>query len=216
MNIQVQPTKRPRGRPQVRCDEETKLVIIEAANEQFVKTGFASANITVIAQNAGVSTKTLYRLFPAKADLFAEVIENKIGTFLIGLDEKSLAGLELRPGLERLLVFYGRLTLSLDTIAITKLVIGESDRFPEIAAVFYQQAIVRTSKVMERWLAAQRDRKTIDLEDVAAATGMLRGMMTMEPQRAVMLGQMNGMSDEEIVSRARTVCKLFLDGCATS
>lgn len=214
MEMQLKPTKRPRGRPQVRSDDETRSVLIDAANEQFKKAGYASTNINSIAQMAGVSTKTLYRLFPTKGDLFSEVVERRIGSFLIGVDEHSLEGLELRDGLERLLIAYGRLTLSLDTIAITRLVISESERFPELATVFFQKAITRTSRAMERWLSAQRDKKAIALDDVAIATGMLRGMMTMEPQRAVMLGQLGEISDDEIVSRARRCCELFLNGCA--
>lgn len=208
--------KRGRGRPQVRCDEDTKAVIIAAANDQFKNTGYASASISTIAQTAGVSTKTLYRLFPAKADLFSELIAAKISRYFLGLDEKNLASLGVHDGLERLLLAYGRLTLSTDTIAITRLVLGESDRFPEIAKVFYEQAITRTSIAMENWLSMQSERGLITLPDPAMATGMLRGMMVMEPQRAVMLGQMVDISDERIVERSRICASLFLHGCMTT
>ena len=214
METHLQATRRPRGRPRIRSDEETKSIILDAANETFKEAGFALANIAAIARAAGVSTKTLYRLFPAKDDLFSEMVERKIELFLTGIDERSLEGVGLREGLERLLIAYGRLTLSLDTIAIVRLVISESARFPELAAVFFQKAIVRTSRAMETWLSAQCARQTIALDDVSLATGMLRGMMTMEPQRAVMLGQRDTISDDEIVARARACCRLFLDGCA--
>ncbi|WP_341487354.1 TetR/AcrR family transcriptional regulator [Pararhizobium sp. A13] len=208
--------KRGRGRPQVRCDEETKAVIIEAANDQFKKAGYATASISTIAQTAGVSTKTLYRLFPAKADLFSELISTKISEYFLGLDENSLASLAVRDGLERLLLAYGRLTLSSDTIAITRLVLSESDRFPEIAKVFYEQAITRTSVAMEKWLSLQAERGLIALPDPAMATGMLRGMMVMEPQRAVMLGQLVDIPDERIVERSHICASLFLLGCMTA
>ncbi|MEY9626243.1 TetR/AcrR family transcriptional regulator [Sinorhizobium fredii] len=206
--------KRPRGRPQVRCDDDTRGVILEAANEEFKKAGYASTNISTIAQTAGVSTKTLYRLFPTKADLFSDVISTKISGYLLSLDEDSLAALPLRQGLERLLIAYGRLTLSAETIVMTRLVLSESDRFPEIASVFYEQAIRRTSKAMEGWLARQAKLNALRLEDVSMATGMLRGMMAMEPQRAAMLGQIGEISDDQIVARAQTCVNLFLDGCS--
>jgi AcrR family transcriptional regulator len=207
--------KRGRGRPQVRCDDDTKAIIIQAANDQFKKAGYALASISTIAQTAGISTKTLYRLFPAKADLFSELISAKIGQYFLGLDENSLRDMGVREGLERLLLAYGRLTLSTDTIAITRLVLSESDRFPEIARVFYEQAITRTSVAMEKWLSLQSERGLITLQDPAMATGMLRGMMVMEPQRAVMLGQLSGVSDERIVERSRICASLFLNGCMT-
>ena len=194
--------KRCRGRPRVRSDEETRQLILEAANQQFVKAGYASANISVIAQTAGISTKTLYRLFPTKADLFSDVISKTINDYMLASDFEQLAKLPLRESLEKLLIAYGRLTLSHETIIMTRLVLGESERFPEIATAFYVRAIQKTSKTMQDWLQTRIASQEIEVQDVHAATGMLRGMMVMEPQRAVMLGQVEDIADGEIVARA--------------
>lgn len=204
---------RSRGRPQVRCDDDTKSVIIEAANDQFRERGYAAASISVIAQNAGVSTKTLYRLFPAKADLFSSVISEKIGRFFLALDQGTLATMGLREGLERILTAYGMLTLSDETVRMTRLVVGESDRFPEMATAFYERAIIPTNRVMEDWLRRQCERGLIELEDPHEACGMLRGMMIMEPQRAATLGQKPAPRIEEIRARATMCAGLFLKGC---
>ncbi|MBB3541774.1 MULTISPECIES: TetR/AcrR family transcriptional regulator [unclassified Rhizobium] len=206
--------RKPRGRPQMRCDEDTRSVIIEAASRQFHENGFATASIAAIAQEAGVSTKTLYRLFPTKADLFSDLISDRIGRFLLALDPTTLAAADLRQGLERMLMAYGMLTLSEDTITMIRLVIGESDRFPEIANSFYERAVVRTNTLMEGWLRRQIERGAIALEDPHAACGMLRGMMTMEPQRATMLRQRPAPGIEEIANRAKMCADLFLNGAA--
>ncbi|MBZ9656255.1 TetR/AcrR family transcriptional regulator [Phyllobacterium lublinensis] len=206
--------KRPRGRPQVRCDDDTKSLIIEAANAQFHTSGYAAASISTIAQNAGVSTKTLYRLFPNKADLFACMLTDRIDSFFLAINPDAYKDEGLREGLERILTAYGALTLSEDTIDIIRLVIGESDRFPELAASFYERAIVKTNTVMEAWLREQVARGRITLEDPHAASGMLRGMMVMEPQRAAMLRQEAAPQGEEIVARAKMCADLFLKGCA--
>ncbi|MBB3317351.1 AcrR family transcriptional regulator [Rhizobium sp. BK181] len=206
--------RKQRGRPQMRCDEDTRSVIIEAASRQFHENGFATASIAAIAQEAGVSTKTLYRLFPTKADLFSDLISDRIGRFLLALDPTTLAAADLRQGLERMLMAYGMLTLSEDTITMIRLVIGESDRFPEIANSFYERAVVRTNTLMEGWLRRQIERGAIALEDPHAACGMLRGMMTMEPQRATMLRQRPAPGIEEIANRAKMCADLFLNGAA--
>ena len=67
---------------------------------------------------------------------------------------------------------------------------------------------------MEEWLRRQCARGVIALEDPREATGMLRGMMIMEPQRAVMLGGRNAPSSAEIAARAKRCAGLFLGGCA--
>ncbi|MGO8655055.1 TetR/AcrR family transcriptional regulator, partial [Rhizobium ruizarguesonis] len=110
--------RRPRGRPQIRCDDDTRSLIVEAADTQFHENGYAAASIATIAQEAGVSTKTLYRLFPTKADLFASVVSERISRFLLALDPPMLAAADLREGLERMLMAYGMLTLSEDTVTI--------------------------------------------------------------------------------------------------
>lgn len=204
--------KRCRGRPQVRSDEETKDLILDAASDQFQKAGYASASISTIAQTAGVSTKTLYRLFPAKADLFSDVISKKTNDYILALDSEGLANTPLQESLEKLLISYGRLTLSHETITMTRLILSESDRFPEIATVFYERAVNKTSRAIENWLRRRMASGEIFLDDPATAVGMLRGMMAMEPQRAMMLGHLTSISNENIAERAKACARLFLDG----
>jgi AcrR family transcriptional regulator len=47
--------------------------ILDAARVQLGTGGFRAAQMAVLAQKAGIATGTLYRYFPAKAQLFAEV-----------------------------------------------------------------------------------------------------------------------------------------------
>src|SRR5689334_2361160 len=68
---------RSRGRPQVRCDEETRAVIVDAARKKFAGAGFAGTSMDSVARAAGVSTKTLYRLFPNKVDLFEGMVTER-------------------------------------------------------------------------------------------------------------------------------------------
>jgi AcrR family transcriptional regulator len=207
-------TRRPRGRPQVRCDEETRGLLIEAARQEFQAQGYAGTCMNDVAQRAGVSTKTVYRLIPNKADLLRRVIADTIGLFMLNIDAEPLEALPMSEALERILVAYGTLTLSDEVIAMNRLIIRECDQFPEIAAAFYEAAIKRTTDAMAGWLRRQCERGLIKLEDPQAVAGMLRGMMIMEPQRAVMLGQRIAPDHDEIVARAKQCARLFLKGCA--
>jgi AcrR family transcriptional regulator len=205
--------RRPRGRPQTRPDDATRKLIIEAAALEFQAKGYAPTSMGTVAQRAGLSTKTLYRLIPTKADLFKAVISDRIGRFMLAIDPEAVDALDPAHGLEHILIAYGTLTLDEGTIAIIRLVIGEYERFPEIGATFYEIAIRRTGEAIADWLRRQCMRGLITLEDPNTASGMLRGMMTMEPQRAVMLGEGSAPNAEEIAARAKTCARLFLDGC---
>ncbi|MFK4771385.1 MULTISPECIES: TetR/AcrR family transcriptional regulator [Rhizobium] len=209
------PIKRPRGRPQVRCDEDTRSVIIDVACRAFRADGYEATSINAIAQEAGVSTKTFYRLFPAKTDLFSAVVTTRIDDFLLKLDVDVLEKLGLEEALIRILFAYGSLTLSERTVRLMRLVVSESDRFPDLAAAFYEKAIVRTNDFMEAWLRGRVEDGGLALEDIHAACGMLRGMMIMEPQRASLLNQAPLLQPKEIEDRARLCASIFLRGAAT-
>jgi len=205
--------RRTRGRPPIRSDEATRRLLIEAAAEEFQANGYAGTCMAAVAQRAGVSTKTVYRLIPNKADLLTRVVSDRIGQFVLEIEPDALDTLPLPEALERMLLAYGTLTLSERTIAMHRLVIRECDQFPEVAAAFYEAAIRRANDAMARWLRRQRERGLIALEDPQAAAGMLRGMMSMDPQRAVMLGQRAAPDQEEIAERAKQCARLFLGGC---
>jgi len=204
---------RGRGRPQARGDEETHGLIIRAARQEFLTHGYANTGMVAVAQKAGISTKTLYRLVPDKAELFKSVVSERIGRFMLEIDEPVAGPHDLSAALERILVAYASLTLGEEVIAINRLVLGEGQRFPEIAQFFYEAAILRAGKGIADWFARQNKRGLLEIDDPVATAGMLRGMMIMEPQRATMLRQRKPPSSKEITARAKVCARLFLQGC---
>ena len=105
--------------------------------------------------------------------------------------------------------------MSPETVSMQKLVLAESERFPELAATFHASGIGRAHELLSDHLRAQRDRGLLALADPDMAAGMLRGMMV-EPQRAMLMGQAPFPTAGEIAARARACVALFLNGCQTS
>ena len=215
LNHETESARRPRGRPQVRSDGETRALIVEAAATEFQTKGFAGACIADVAQRAGVSTKTLYRLVPNKVDLFESFVVDRIGRAVLEIEFEIGPNPDARQVIERMLIGFGELTLEPGIIAINRVVIGESGNFPELGRTFYAKAIMRTSQAMERALLKLCALGVIALEDPAEATSMLRGMMVMDPQRAVMLGEAEAPDHDAIHARARRCARLFVEGCGT-
>src|SRR5215831_4234124 len=114
--------RRPRGRPPMRCEEDTRCLLLEAAAAEFETKGYAATSMAEVAQRAGVSTKTVYRLIPTKADLLARVVSDRIGQFMLEVDPDVIDVLPISEALERILIAYGTLTLGERTIALTRLV----------------------------------------------------------------------------------------------
>jgi AcrR family transcriptional regulator len=55
--------------------ERTRERIVQAAIDQLADGGYASAGVAAVARRAGVATGSVYRHFPSKAELFAEVAQ---------------------------------------------------------------------------------------------------------------------------------------------
>src|SRR5437762_2815104 len=65
---------RPTERTEARR-AETRERIVSAALDQLAEGGYASASVQAVASRAGVATGSVYRYFPSKSDLFAEVFK---------------------------------------------------------------------------------------------------------------------------------------------
>jgi AcrR family transcriptional regulator len=210
----VNEERRGRGRPQARPDEETRSVILDAARQEFAASGYAATSMESVARRAGVSTKTLYRLIPNKAALFEAIITDGIDRFVSRIRLRACDGSDVEGALRDALIAVGELILDGPVIGLLRMVIGESDKFPEISDTFYNKAIKRTESTLANWLKAQAERGLISIDNATEAAGMLLGMLAFQPQRAVMFGHAPAPSRKELERRAQTVAKLFLQGCA--
>jgi AcrR family transcriptional regulator len=66
---------RPTERSELRRTQ-TRAKIVRASHELIARGGYRAASIAAVAHRAGVATGSVYRHFPSKAELFAEVFRN--------------------------------------------------------------------------------------------------------------------------------------------
>jgi AcrR family transcriptional regulator len=204
--------RRCRGRPQTRPDEETRAILLEAARKEFVASGFAASSMESVARRAGVSTKTLYRLIPNKAALFEAMVTDRMEQFASGVRFRACDGRDIEGALCAALVVCGELILDPETIALQRMILADSDKFPEIAETFYNIATQRTLATLANWLRIQHERGLIAVADTQATAGMLLGMMMFQPLRDVQFGRKPPLTQKEIEARARDCAALFLNG----
>jgi AcrR family transcriptional regulator len=213
MSTAKQAERRSRGRPQVRPDDETRQIIFDAARHQFAESGFAATGMETVARRAGVSTKTLYRLVPAKAALFESMVIDRMDRFISTVNLRSCDNSNIETALQAALTICAELIFDPEVVALYRMMLAEGDTFPDIPETFYRKAMQRTVSALADWLRARQKRGLIALDDVDEAAGMLLGMIVFEPQRAALYGHQPLPDHAAISERARTCARLFLRGC---
>ncbi len=108
--------------------------LLAVAKTTFGEKGFAATTMDDIASAAGMSKKTLYKLFDSKSDLFRAMLTKNLQRFdffAAGSSQES-AIVELR----RALRYIADIVLMPDEIALHRLLIAERKQSPALAAIF--------------------------------------------------------------------------------
>jgi AcrR family transcriptional regulator len=205
--------RRGRGRPQLRCDDETRQIIYQAARHEFADNGYAATSMETVARAAGVSTKTLYRLIPNKAALFESMVSDRLDRVLADVNLHAADVGDIDEALYAALMVCADLTLDKEVVALQRMVLQETGKFPELAEAFYNNGIRRAGAALANWLSTRQRRGLIALDDTEEAAGMLLGMVADAPRRAAIYGGLPLPSRPRIEARVRNCVALFLGGC---
>nr|WP_321459736.1 TetR/AcrR family transcriptional regulator [uncultured Cohaesibacter sp.] len=168
----VESLKKSRGRPKAIEATDLRRRIISAAHSCFVTHGFGKTTTAMIASEAKISKRDLYRLFPSKADLFGEVIRNRKQAIL---DLPRPADEKLSP-LDTLCRIF-RLDLddqaAAERDAMLNLFARESLQYPELSDLIYDTGIIRSREELIEWLEEQKRSGTLVLGDTVDCAGLM-------------------------------------------
>jgi AcrR family transcriptional regulator len=127
--------------------------LLAAAIELFVERGFASTRLEDVARRAGVSKGTLYLYYTNKEDLFKAVVRQSILP-MIGEAETSVAEFDGHSAdlLRHIILSWWRRIGSTNASGISKLILAESDNFPELARFYREEVMTRRVRMISNML----------------------------------------------------------------
>jgi TetR/AcrR family transcriptional repressor of mexJK operon len=129
----------PQTSPETVRSEVKRRQILGVAREIFLKEGYAAASMSAIAARLGGSKGTLYNYFRSKEELFGAFIEDSCRVQADAVfDHMPPLEPDLRGALVELAHGFLGLILSETIMAVQRVVIGESGRFPEVGRIFYE------------------------------------------------------------------------------
>ncbi|QIB35086.1 TetR/AcrR family transcriptional regulator [Ancylobacter pratisalsi] len=123
------------------------------AAEMFLAHGYDGTHLDAILAEVGGSKTNIYAFFGGKEGLFEAAIAHACADILAPLEEVALDGLSLEDGLTRLGRAMLDLVLTPRSVALYRLAIGCSARFPRLGAVWFASGPAVSQAVVARFVA---------------------------------------------------------------
>lgn len=126
----------PQSRREERRDERRDH-ILDVARACFLAEGYAATSMSTIAARLGGSKGTLYNYFRSKEELFEAVMQRQCSSLAEALFDIPAGEGALRARLEHYSRSFLKRLLDPEAMALNRLIVGESERFPEVGRAFY-------------------------------------------------------------------------------
>ena len=162
--------------------DDRRDAIVAIAQETFIANGYSGTSMSAIAARLGGSKGTLYNYFKSKEELFVAVVEKKCAQILGMMNEAEIkSGGDLRATLSDFGEHFSELVLNDDNIRLFRLVVSESDRFPEIGAAIYNSGISQNLRNVMAFLGHAKESGQLrnDVDTHVAAEQFLELCLTM-------------------------------------
>lgn len=152
-----------------------RAAILEAATGLFLELGYDRTSLARVAEDAGVSTATLFKQFPTKAQLFE-------ATVLAAGDAPDSTPLDpptgdFHAGLVSLGVAYAELLSRPRMADLIRAVIAESARFPELRQRTFDFGTLPALTALRRFFRAANAAGTANVSDLDVAAAQFLGMI---------------------------------------
>ena len=160
-----------------RVAQEKRALILGAATELFTELGYDKTSLARVAERAGVSTATMFKQFPTKADLFEAIV---LQFWDAGPDEAVTAppAGDPRAGLTTLGSRYAQLLGRPGMAGLHRMVIAEAARFPDLARVQFDLGKQPFFELVRDYIDSEAREGSLEVADVVRATTEFLGMIS--------------------------------------
>ncbi|PZQ44104.1 MAG: TetR family transcriptional regulator [Micavibrio aeruginosavorus] len=151
--------------------------ILETASKLFIENGFQSVSMDQLAAAVPVSKPTLYTHFQDKRDIFAAVLAERCELALESLRADLVSHGSPKGQIRAFGQHFLDLLLSKQALQLHKVIVAESDAFPEMARMFYETGPRRMNQLLAGYLQKANEDKLLDVPDVEMAASLFMGMI---------------------------------------
>ena len=202
-------TPNGRGRPVPAELTRKQEYLLQVAREHFIARGFGESSIDGIAAATGISKMTIYRWYGSKTDLFRAVMLKLADETVMQLHNPVSDERSLDEVLYELAWTLYELQLKPASVALTRLMIAEAIRFPEVVRNIQVLVVKRSLSVLENYFA-ELGRHGVLVVDDAFRLAHQFATLAVGSYRFLLIEAESEAAERE---RIRAAVELFLRGC---
>ncbi len=179
-----------------------RAAILNAAHDLFLQRGYGGTSMDDVAARAAVSKQTVYKHFADKQRLFTEVITSDVGRDEEGAQAQMAAmpdSDDIARDLRAVAGTHLADVLRPARLRLRRMLIGEAERFPELAQAWYTSGPERSCAEFARWFAAWDRRGLLRTPDPTLAAQEFNWLVLSIPLNRAMAYA----TDEPLFTRAQ-------------
>ncbi len=184
--------------------------VLEGARTVFMRDGFEGASVDDIVREAGVSKATLYSYFPDKRLLFLEVAKMECRAQSDAAVARVEATGDLREALTQAAMHMSRFFLSDVGMQVYRIVVGESQRFPEVGREFYKAGPAHVQHVLKAFLKKGIEQGRLKIDDIDLAAEQFPELCKAGLHMKLVIGVRDKPTDAEIERVVAGAVDMFL------
>jgi AcrR family transcriptional regulator len=202
--------RRSGGRPTAGAAALLETTILDAATTKFLADGYAATTIEAIARSCGVAKRTIYARWSGKPTLFRAVVGQLMARWL------SIAGDwvetdDVEAALDDAAAHILAIALTPEAVALNRLLIAESARFPELPLMMREAGATEGTKRVADLLDRAIGLGVFPPSDTGFAAEQFLHLVLAGPQRRA-LGLGSKFDQQQTEAWRKASVALFLTG----
>ena len=188
--------------------------ILAAGRELFLNNGYQGTSMDQVAASAAVSKQTVYKHFGEKRELLFAIVTAAVDTPVASIRNRIAAlpdTSDLRADLLSLADEYVRTVLAEPVVQLRRLVIGEANRLPELAKLYYDRAPTPTLGALADAFRRLHDRGLLNAPEPDLAAEHFAFLVIGRPiDQALFCGAANVLGRMDVGAHTRAGVMAFL------
>lgn len=184
--------------------------VLEGARTVFMRDGFEGASVDDIVREAGVSKATLYSYFSDKRLLFLEVAKAECRAQSDAAVAQVSETDDIREAMTKVAKRMVRFFMSDVGMQVYRIVVGESQRFPELGREFYETGPAQVRGLLREFLQKGIDAGKLKIDDIDLAVDQFPELCKAGLHMPMAIGIREKPTDDEIDRVVESAVEMFL------